>query len=187
MSTRARLEAPPRVEVKVPEGVKARLEGTTLIVEGPLGRNVKDFSKIPVTLKVEDDTIYIETRTNRRREVAVRNTARSLVRNLIHGVQKGFAYKMKIVYAHFPINVRVEGGTVYIENFYGERAPRVAKIVGETKVEPRGDDVVVKGINLEHVSQTAANIEQATKVKRKDPRIFLDGIYIYEKHRTMEV
>jgi large subunit ribosomal protein L6 len=39
----------------------------------------------------------------------------------------------------------------------------------------------VKGVDKEAVGQTAANIEQATKVRRKDPRKFLDGIYIYEK------
>jgi large subunit ribosomal protein L6 len=39
---------------------------------------------------------------------------------------------------------------------------------------------------LEEVSQTAANIEQATKVKRKDPRIFLDGLYVYERSEGVE-
>jgi large subunit ribosomal protein L6 len=45
---------------------------------------------------------------------------------------------------------------------------------------------VVQGLNLEDVSQTAANIEQATKVKKKDPRVFLDGIYVYEQNEGME-
>jgi large subunit ribosomal protein L6 len=44
----------------------------------------------------------------------------------------------------------------------------------------------VQGINLEDVSQTAANIQNATKVKKKDPRVFLDGIYIYEQLEGME-
>ncbi|MEM2947639.1 MAG: 50S ribosomal protein L6, partial [Candidatus Bathyarchaeia archaeon] len=66
------------------------------------------------------------------------------------------------------------------------RNPRKAKIVGNAKVRVSGDDVVVQGINLEEVSQTAANIEQATKVRRKDPRVFLDGLYLYEKSEGME-
>jgi large subunit ribosomal protein L6 len=36
------------------------------------------------------------------------------------------------------------------------------------------------------VSQTAANVEQATKVRRKDPRIFLDGLYVFEQVEGME-
>ncbi|MEM2500147.1 MAG: 50S ribosomal protein L6, partial [Candidatus Bathyarchaeia archaeon] len=89
--------------------------------------------------------------------------------------------KLKIVYAHFPISVKVSGDKVLIENFMGERAPRIAKIVGNTKIIVKGDDVIVQGINLEEVSQTAANIEQATRIKERDPRRFLDGIYVYEK------
>jgi large subunit ribosomal protein L6 len=48
------------------------------------------------------------------------------------------------------------------------------------KIEP--EDIIVEGVNLEDVSQTAANIEQATRIRRKDPRVFLDGIYVYEKN-----
>jgi large subunit ribosomal protein L6 len=44
----------------------------------------------------------------------------------------------------------------------------------------------VQGTNIEDVSQTAANIQQATKIKNKDPRVFLDGIYIYERMEGME-
>jgi large subunit ribosomal protein L6 len=105
---------------------------------------------------------------------------------MITGVKKGFTYKLKIVFSHFPISVKVQGNTVLIENFTGERNPRRAKIVGDAKVKVVGDDVIVQGINLEDVSQTAANIEQATKVRRKDPRVFLDGIYLYEKSEGME-
>jgi large subunit ribosomal protein L6 len=73
-----------------------------------------------------------------------------------------------------------------IENFTGERSPRKAKIAGDVQIKVQSEDVIVQGINLEDVSQTAANIEQATKVKKKDPRVFLDGIYVYEKSEGME-
>jgi large subunit ribosomal protein L6 len=55
--------------------------------------------------------------------------------------------------------------------------------VGDTtKVSIMGDDVVVEGPSLEDVSQTAANIESSTKVKGKDQRVFLDGLYIYSRN-----
>jgi len=87
------------------------------------------------------------------------------------------------VWADWP---RKKDKTVLIENFTGERNPRRAKIIGDAKVKVSSEDIIVQGINLEDVSQTAANIEQATKVKRKDPRIFLDGIYLYERSEGME-
>ena len=88
---------------------------------------------------------------------------------------------MKIVYAHFPMTVKVKGNIVTIDNFLGERSPRVAKIIGDAKVSVKGEDVTITGINKEEVGQTMANIEQATKIKGRDPRIFQDGIYLVDK------
>jgi len=75
---------------------------------------------------------------------------------------------------------------VLIENFQGERAHRVAKIWGNTKVVTKGDDVIVTGMVLTDVTQTAAEIELKTKVKNKDHRVFLDGIYKYSKSKGIE-
>jgi large subunit ribosomal protein L6 len=105
---------------------------------------------------------------------------------MMTGVLKGFTYKVKVVFAHFPVTVKVKGDTILIENFTGERSARVAKIQGDTKVTVKGEDVIVQGLSLEDVAQTAANMEQATKVRRKDPRIFLDGLFIFERLEGME-
>jgi large subunit ribosomal protein L6 len=74
---------------------------------------------------------------------------------------------------------------VMIENFTGEKTARVTKIIGDTKVKVSGEEILVQGTKLEDVSQTAANIEIGTKIKDKDQRVFLDGIYIYEKAEGM--
>ncbi len=108
-------------------------------------------------------------------------TFASHIGNMIRGVTEGFSYTMKIVYAHFPVKVSVRGNKVVIENFLGERYPRTAQIRGQSKVEVKGDTLHITGANLEDVSQTAANIEQATRIKNKDPRVFQDGIYIVDK------
>jgi large subunit ribosomal protein L6 len=89
------------------------------------------------------------------------------------------------VYSHFPISVKTQGKSVLIENFTGERRARNIKILGEVKVKIETDDITVSGINLEHVSQTAANIEQSTRVRGKDPRVFLDGLYVFERNEGM--
>jgi large subunit ribosomal protein L6 len=103
------------------------------------------------------------------------------------GVTKGFTYKLKTVYAHFPVTVKVneKEKKVVIENFTGEKTPRVTKIIGDTKVKVSGEDILVQGTKLEDVSQTASNIETGTRIKDKDQRVFLDGIYIYEKTEGM--
>jgi large subunit ribosomal protein L6 len=100
---------------------------------------------------------------------------------MIKGVTQGFEYRMKVVYSHFPMQLKVEGKKLLINNFLGEKKARYANILGETKVKTGADMVTITGINKEDVGQTAANIEQATKIKRFDPRVFQDGIYIVEK------
>ncbi|MBS7606397.1 50S ribosomal protein L6 [Candidatus Bathyarchaeota archaeon] len=168
-------------KVKIPEGVTVKVEGKTVEVIGEKGRLVRDFSGHPVEIRIIGDEVEVSAVWPKRREKACVGTVAAHIRNMIRGATKGFTYKLKIVFAHFPISVKISGDKVLIENFMGERAPRVAKIVGNTKVTVKGDDIIVQGINIEEVSQTAANIEQATKIKDRDPRRFLDGIYIYEK------
>jgi large subunit ribosomal protein L6 len=85
------------------------------------------------------------------------------------------------VYSHVPVTVKVEGKRVLIQNFLGERSPRVAKIIGDTAVEVSGDEITVSGIDKEAVGQTARNIEQATSIKYRDLRVFQDGCYITER------
>jgi len=173
-------------KVEIPEGVKVNIDGKRVEVIGEKGRLIRDFSNSPVSINIENDQVVVYTDDTRRKAVAMVGTVCAHIRNMIKGVTKGFTYKLKIVYAHFPISVKVEGDKILIENFLGERAPRVAKIVGNTKVIVKKDDVILQGINIEEVGQTAANIEQATKIKNKDPRKFLDGIYVYEKHEGFE-
>jgi len=88
---------------------------------------------------------------------------------------------MEVYYAHFPMQVTVEGDEVVIENFLGERAQRRTPIRGDTDVQIDGETVTLSGSDKEAVGQTAADIEQLTKVTDKDTRVFQDGVYIVEK------
>ncbi|MGA2309258.1 MAG: 50S ribosomal protein L6 [Candidatus Bathyarchaeia archaeon] len=172
--------------VQVPDDVEVSLEGKRFTVKGPKGTLVRDFSFAPISMKLNGRTICIRAEWPRKKEASLVGTLRSHVQNMITGVRKGFTYKVKIVFSHFPISVKLKGKTVLIENFTGERSPRKAKIIGDVQVKIQSEDVFVQGIDLEAVSQTAANIEQATRVKRKDPRIFLDGLYVYERSEGVD-
>ena len=174
------------VELEIPDGVTVSYDRPMITVQGPLGKTWKSFKKIPVTIDVTDGKVYFKAQGTRDKNRAIMNTSRSLIRNLCEGVVEGYTIKMKIVFSHFPITVKVEGKTVLIENFQGERAPRKTKIWGETKVVPKGDDVIITGHVLTDVSQTAAEIENGSRVKNKDHRVFLDGIYKFEKKKGIE-
>jgi len=174
------------VTIPVPDAVKVSVSHKILNVQGPLGKTRKNFKKIPVDLQVEGKNIVIKSLGVRKRDYAIFKTAESLVNTLIKGIQTGYTFKMKIVYAHFPITVKVKDGNIHVENFQGERAARVSKIFGDTKVIPKGDDVLITGSVLTDVSQTAGALQQNTKVKNKDHRVFLDGLYLFEKVYKIE-
>jgi large subunit ribosomal protein L6 len=168
-------------EVPIPAGVRVAVDDAVVKVEGPRGALERDLWYPNVEIRVEDDKVIVGTDVNKRAQKSIVGTYASHVANMLNGVAFGFHYKLKLVYSHFPIQVKVEGRTIFIENFLGERKPRTARIVGESLVVVQGDEVVVTGIDKEHVGQTAANIEQATRIKGRDPRVFQDGIYFTEK------
>jgi large subunit ribosomal protein L6 len=172
--------------IQVPDDVEASLQGKKFTAKGPKGTLIRDFSFAPISMKLEGKSISIQARWPRKKEASLVGTLRSHMQNMITGVRKGFTYKLKVVFSHFPISVKLKDQNVLIENFTGERNPRKAKIIGKVQVKIQGEDIIVQGIDVEEVSQTAANIEQATKVKRKDPRIFLDGLYVYERSEGMD-
>jgi large subunit ribosomal protein L6 len=170
-----------REEIPIPEGITVTVD-EAVTIKGSKGTLTRNFNnKKAITISVEGDNVVVEARFPKKKEKAMLGTIRSHINNMIIGLTDGFSYKMKIVYAHFPMTVKKTGDKITIENFLGERHPRSAKIVGDADVKIKGDEVVVSGINKEHVGQTMANMEQATKIKGRDPRVFQDGIYLVSK------
>jgi large subunit ribosomal protein L6 len=172
--------------VEIPIGVNVTLKKHMLHFQGPLGKTYKNFRKIPVSIEITDGKIILKSQGFRKRDYSILHTARSIIRNICEGLIVGYTIKMKIVFAHFPITVKVQDKTVLIENFQGERSARVSRIIGNTKVVPKGEDVILTGEVWNDITQTAANIELRSKVKDKDHRVFLDGIYVYEKKKGLE-
>jgi large subunit ribosomal protein L6 len=167
--------------IKIPEGVNVNIDKMKVTVSGPLGQIQSDLWYPGIIIKKVDSEIVVETVKSRRDQLAMIGTFESHLKNIITGVSKGYEYKMKMVYSHFPIQLKTEGNKVMIGNFLGEKRSRKANIMGNAKVTIKGDQVIINGINKEEVGQTAANIQLATKIRRFDPRVFQDGIYLVEK------
>ena len=167
--------------VEVPDGVSLNVEGRRVTVAGEKGEVVRDFSHALLEMGLEDGALRIWAVNPRKREASLVNTISSHVRNMIRGVTEGYTYRLKIIFVHFPMTVRVQGQRFIIQNFIGERQPRYADILSGVDVRVEGEDVIVEGPDIERVAQTAANIQQATKIRKKDLRKFMDGIYVYSK------
>lgn len=141
---------------------------------------MKDLGHLAVDFKQpKKNFITVEIHNGARKDVASLRTVRTLIHNLIIGVTKGYKYKMRYVYAHFPINVNVEkngetgNNEVEIRNFIGEKLVRRVVMRPGVEVEiskAQKDELVLSGISLEDVSQSAADIQQICRVRNKDIR-----------------
>ncbi|EEB73825.1 50S ribosomal protein L6 [Thermococcus sp. AM4] len=170
-----------REEVEIPEGVEVTVEGNTVKVKGPKGELERELKYPGVKIFTEDGKVVVYKEFPKKKDIAIARTFKAHIANMIKGVTEGFTYKLKVVYSHFPVTVKVQGDEVVIENFLGEKNPRRAKILPGVTVKVRGQEITVEGIDKEKVGQTAANIEQATRITKWDRRVFQDGIYIVEK------
>ena len=168
-------------QITIPDGVTVKLENNILTVKGEKGELTRVFTHPKILIKINGNIIEISGKDVRRKEMALIGTYIAHTKNMIKGVTEGFEYKMKTVFSHFPIKTSVEGNEFIIHNFLGERAARKAKILEGVTIDIKGDDISIQGINKEKVGQTVANIEKATSVKRRDTRVFQDGVYRISK------
>jgi len=171
----------PEVRLETPDDVSAEVDHLDLTVEGPNGSVTRRLWYPDISASVDDGDVVIESDADDAKTMSTIGTFESHVENMFYGVTEGWEYEMEVFYSHFPMQVTVEGEEVVIENFLGERAPRRTPIHGDTEVEVDGEQLTLRGPDIEAVGQTAADIEQLTRVPDKDVRVFQDGAYITEK------
>ena len=168
-------------QIEIPEGVDIQVADSTVTVKGPKGELSRRLWYPGIDINKEESHLIVNSKFDRKHQRAMVGTLAAHIGNMIAGVTKGFEYKMKVVYSHFPIQLKAGQDELIINNFLGERRARSAKIVGGTKVDLGKDEVTLSGIDKEKVGQTMANIEQATRVRGFDIRVFQDGIYLVGK------
>ncbi|GFT59450.1 60S ribosomal protein L9 [Trichonephila clavipes] len=173
--------------VKIPGDVQVKVRARIVSVRGPRGSSQKNFRHAQIDFQLQgNDKLIVTKYFGIRKELATIRSICSHIENMIKGVTQGYEYKMRLVYAHFPINVTTSknGSVVEIRNFLGEKIMRSVKMhPGVTCVNStrQKDELILQGNEIEAVSLSAALIHQSTLVKNKDIRKFLDGIYVSEK------
>ena len=112
---------------QVPEGVKVAIKSRIIVVTGPRGTLKKNVRHVAMDIPPQQgNKILLKVWSGGRKHNACLRTIRSLINNLVIGVTKGFQYKMRAVYAHFPINCIIQnnGSALEIRNFLGEKVSR---------------------------------------------------------------
>ena len=170
-----------KARIEIPKEVEFDLEGSTLVVKGQEGENKRTFNDNKLIFEKKDKQIIIGSAKATKREKKNMNTITAHIKNMIKGVQKKFEYKLKICFSHFPMTVEIKENTAIIKNFLGEKIPRKARIPQGVEVKVDKEIITITSLNKELAGQAAANFETATRISKKDRRIFQDGIYITNK------
>jgi len=165
--------------------VEVKIENDYIVIKGKLGSTKKKFNKKFVNVELNNGKLIIKENDSNKKikkfAYEIANALNSEIKRAIESVNKGIELKMVVVSAHFPMKLSVKDNKLVIENIFGERVPRYAKIIGDTKVDIKGQEVYLHGVDIYDVKQTAANIMRSCRNTPKDPRIFQDGIYLVKE------
>jgi large subunit ribosomal protein L6 len=168
-------------ELEVPEGVEIKVDEGIATAKGAKGECKKKLLDPKVAITVKEGKVVFSAKKATRREKTRVWTYISHVKNLMKGAAEGHVYRLKVCSGHFPMNVSVSGNEFVVKNFLGEKQPRTLKVREGVGIKVEGEIINVESCDKELAGQTAADIENLTRITNRDLRIFQDGIYITEK------
>ena len=165
--------------VKTQDGASISVIGKYEVkVSGPKGELSRKF---PCEISIDNGNAKIFAKGVTKNQKKLIKSCAAHIRNMVKGVLEGYSYSLQICTVHFPMNVSIANGQVIIKNFLGEAKERKAKVLPGVEAKIDGDFIRIFSASKEAAGQTAANIESATRVRKRDRRVFQDGIWIIKK------
>lgn len=168
-------------KIKIPEGVEINLDGNLVTAKGPEGKIKREFNFSDFEVKKEEGMLIISRKKATKNDKKQMNTSAAHIKNMIRGAQKKFEYKLKVCFHHFPVSLEVKNNEAIIKNFLGEKIPRKAPIPDGVDVKIHGQEITITSADKELAGRAAANFEMATRISKRDRRVFQDGIFMTNK------
>ncbi|MEK6847226.1 MAG: 50S ribosomal protein L6 [Nanoarchaeota archaeon] len=169
------------IKVAIPDGISCKAEGKMITCNrGNTSISRKIFQQ-SIFVSISGSEIVLECANSNKKDIANIHTQVAHLKNILLGLKEPFSYELEICNVHFPMTVKVDGNKFLINNFLGEKVSRSAEIIEGVNVKIEGSKVLISSADIEKAGQTAANIEKAARVTKKDRRIFQDGIFITKK------
>ena len=165
----------------LPEGVSATFADNELTITN---KDTKLHRRIDIAfmnISIADNILTLSTRGTSSREKKMLGTIKAHVANMLKGIVTPFTYTLKVCSGHFPMTVAKSGDKFTVKNFFSEKIPRELTLPAGVQVEIKGSDIEVTSPDKELAGQCAASIEQLTRRRGFDRRIFQDGIYRTKK------
>jgi large subunit ribosomal protein L6 len=145
--------------IPLPAGVKYKVEGNTVLVEGPKGK-VTAMVAAGITLKTTDGQLILERDTDK--HAAVHGLTRALVHNAVHGVTKGWTRDLDIVGIGYRAELKGKGTVVFTLGYsHPIEFPLPTGI--EVTIDPKQTHLIVSGIDRQKVGQVAADMRSLRK------------------------
>lgn len=146
------------VPVPIPSGVTVDISDTLLKVKGPKGE-LSQFLLPEVKLSKEGETVVVSRINDEKISRSRHGLMRSLLANMIQGVNEGFQKKLEVEGVGFKVNL--SGNTLKLALGYSHEIEYVAPDSIELAVD--GNTITVSGIDKQQVGQIAAEIRALKK------------------------
>jgi large subunit ribosomal protein L6 len=145
--------------IPLPAGVKYKVEGNTVVVEGPKGKVTALIAK-GISLKTVGGELHVERDSDE--YAAVHGLTRALVFNAVHGVTAGWKRELDIVGIGYRAELKGKGTVVFTLGYSHQiEVPLPTGI--EVSVDPKMTHLVVSGIDRQKVGQVAADMRSLRK------------------------
>jgi large subunit ribosomal protein L6 len=142
--------------VELPKGVEATLSAGSIAVKGSKGNLNLDLHEA-VAVAQEGDLLKVSAKDGSREATAMAGTFRSLINNMVVGVNEGFEKKLELQGVGY--RARAQGNTINITVGYSHPIDYTLP-KGVTAETPSQTEIVISGADKQQVGQVAAEIRR---------------------------
>jgi large subunit ribosomal protein L6 len=144
-----------KLPVKIPEKVKVAITGTTIKVEGPKGKMSFPFNPV-VKVEVTGNEVRVTRPDESRLAKGLHGLTRTLVRNALDGVTKGYERTLEISGVGFKAELKGKAINFTLGFSHPVIFPLPEGVTAE--VDPKQTKVVIRGVDKHLLGLTAAKI-----------------------------
>lgn len=146
-----------KLPIKLPTGVKVRVNNGHVVVEGPLGKNEKTFDN-SVVISLEDEVVHVSpANLQDDHSLVMHGTVRSILFGMVHGVVSGYKKELEINGVGFKATLK--GNSLDLNLGFSHAILYKIPMGVNVVVDQSGTKLSVSGIDKQLVGQVAADIK----------------------------